>query len=467
MRLVAVSLALMPAVLAQAPDNTIWATNFSGATKSISKIDPRGEVLLSAVPSTLTPFGLAVDGAGNVWSGSNGSAIAKTDAAGVTTVTYPVGSFPQGVAADAAGNIWVANRSSNSVMKLDSLGVQQFTVPLPSGTSPIGLVVDLLNQVWVAGFHSNSSTTHTMTVLDANGTVLNTFPYASPAGFGFSTPAAAQNGNIWVGNQSQSTLLQIDQTGAVVTTTPITGGLPRGVAVDGLGFAWIAVQGGNCHKVDPSGVILNTFVPSGTNLTTVSIDGNGDPWVFGYLSGKATKLWQVDATPLVDVALPAGGSAWGGDSSGFHVARTLAPFADFDGDVFPNTLEVDAGTNPFDAASTPVAPLPIQSGLPVPGAPVNFTFRLRPDAGLLYCAAVSLGNGPIPLPDSRLVQLSNPFLIIHVGVLDATGDGRMTMTMPSGAGVSGQTFYMLWATFDAAASLGIRTIGNALPITLL
>ena len=469
MHLAVVTAFLVPVALAQGPDNTVWATNFSGTTKSISKIDPRGEVLLNVVPSTLTPFGLAVDSAGNVWSGSNGNQVAVTDAAGVTTTTFPVGSFPQSVAVDATGFVWVANRSSNSVTKLDNTGVSVLTVPLPSGTSPIGVVVDALNQVWVSGFHSNSSTTHTLTVLDQAGTVLNTFSFVSPtAGFGFSFPAASPTGNVWVANQAQSVLMQIDQNGAAVSTTAIASGAPRGCAVDGLGYAWLANQGfaGSCVKVDPAGVIQNTFLPPSTSFTTVSIDGNGDPWVFGFSSGKAIKLWQVDATPLVEVPLPTGGSAWGGDSTGFHLARTILPLADFDNDGTPNTFEIDAGTNPFVAASTPSSPLPIQSGLPVQGSPVNFTFRLRPDANLLYIAVVSLGNGPILLPDNRLVPLSNPFFITHVGVLDANGDGRMQMTMPSGPGVSGQTFYMMWATFDAAASLGIRTIGAALPITL-
>ena len=57
------------------------------------------------------------------------------------------------------------------------------------------------------------------------------------------------------------------------------------------------------------------------------------------------KLWQVDASPLVEVLLPNGGSAWGGDSAAFHLARTLNPAADFDNDGFPNANEIQSGTN--------------------------------------------------------------------------------------------------------------------------
>jgi sugar lactone lactonase YvrE len=465
-------LTLAPLAVAQAPDNTIWATNFSSSIRSISKIDPRGEILISAaVPA---PFGLAMDTAGNVWAGSNGTTITKTDPTGTTTASYPVGSFPQSVALDMNGFVWVANRTSNSVMKVDSAGVVQTTVPLPAGTSPIGVIVDALNQVWVSGFHASTSTTHTLTVLDSAGTVLNTFSYpASTAGSGFSFPTADPNGNIWVANQARLALLQIDQTGAIVSNTNIASGLPRGCAVDGLGFCWLANQGftGSCVKVDPAGVILATFLPTATTFTTVSIDGNGDPWVFGVsasstTTGRATKLWQVDGTQLVDVVLPNGGSAWGGDSAGFQLARTLYPNGDFDADGVTNASEIASGTNPFESRSTPTAPLPIQSGIANNGSAVNFTFRLRPDANLVYISGISLGNGPTVLPDTRILPLSIPLELLSIGLLDANGDARTSLALPSNPLLVGLSFYIAYVTLDAAASLGVRTIGNDLAVTI-
>jgi streptogramin lyase len=466
------ALALAPVALAQAPDNTIWATNFSGTVRSISKIDPRGEILTSA--ALPAPFGLAMDAAGNVWAGSNGTSITKTDPTGTSSLTFTVGSFPQSVALDQNGFVWVANRSSNSVMKVDSAGVVQATVPLPSGTAPIGVIVDTLNQVWVSGFHASTSTTHTMTVLDSAGTVLNTFPFATATpGFGFSFPTADPNGNVWVANQARLALLQLDQTGAIVSNTPIASGLPRGCAVDGLGFCWLANQGfaGSCVKIDPTGVILATFLPVATTFTTVTIDGNGDPWVFGTTAsattfGKGQKLWQVDGTLLCEVTLPSGGSAWGGDSAGFHLARTLHATGDFDGDGFANASEITSGTNPFELASTPAAPLPIQSGIANNGSTVNFTFRLRPDAGLTYIAGISLGNGPTVLPDSRVLPLSIPVEILWIGALDATGDARNSLAIPPNALLAGLTFYLGYVTLDAAASLGVRTISNSLGVTI-
>jgi hypothetical protein len=355
-------------------------------------------------------------------------------------------------------------------MKLSNAGAQLFTVPLPAGTSPIGVIVDLVGHVWVSGFHSNTSTSHTLTVLDSGGTVLNTYTYnATTAGFGFSFPIADNAGNIWVANQAQNALLHVNGfTGAVMSTTPITTGLPRGCAIDGLGYCWLANQGfaGSCVKVDQNGVIVNTFLPPSTSFTTVSIDGNGDPWVFGFSSPKAIKLWQVDASSLVEVAVPSGGSAWGGDSTGFHLANLILPGADFDGDGVSNANEVAAGTNPFDNRSTPVHPLPIQSTLARPGASFTIGMRLRPDANLGYVLGISLGNGPTLLPDSRTLPLSVPVVLASIGTLNATGDARFSMAVPNNPGLTGLSVYFAYVTLDPAASLGVRTISNDLQVTI-
>jgi len=186
--------------------------------------------------------------------------------------------------------------------------------------------------------------------------------------------------------------------------------------------------------VDQAGTVVATFLPSGTNFTTCSIDGNGDPWVFGYSSGKAIKLWEVDGTQLAQVALPSGGSAWGGDTGAFHSAMNINPGFDSDGDGYTNGQEIAAGTNPYNANSTPLRPLPIQSGIANPGATVNIGFRLRADANLPFIAAAALSDTPgIPLGDGRVVPLNpdalfqfsiyvqpNPIFVGFQGVLNAT-----------------------------------------------
>lgn len=478
-RIVMLTALSAPPIAAQAPDNTLWATNssFSQGIMSVSKIDPRGDVITSTSLPGFTPFGLAVDPFGNVWAGSNGGTVAKIDVNGTLLNTYAVGSFPQSVASDGNGNIWVANRSSDSVTKLDNNGNVLAPTPtlLPAGTSPIGIIVDRSNQVWVSGFHSSSSTTHTLTVMDSAGTIVNTFSYMAPTGFAFSFPSVDADNDIWVANQGRGSIMQIDQSGNIVSETAITTGLPRGNQVDGLGFCWLANQGfaGNCVKIDQNGVIVNTFpLPSTTNFVTCSIDGNGDPWVFGFArpggtTGEAIKLWQPDATPLVTVPIPASGSAWGGDTGAFHLANNVDPNGDYDADTVPNSLEIRLGTNPFDSRSTPANPLPIQSGLAVPGGSFNLTMRVRQDPNLFTILGASASDTPpTVLPDGRLVPLAAPVLILGLVVLDGNGDGRTSLSLPNNASLSGLTFHVAFATLDPAAPLGVRRISNNLPITI-
>ena len=124
------------------------------------------------------------------------------------------------------------------------------------------------------------------------------------------------------------------------------------------------------------------------------------------------------------------------------------------------------GTNPFEPRSTPLAPQPIQSGIANNGSTLNLTYRLRPDANLPYISAISLGNGPTVLPDTRLLPLSVPVVILAIGQLDANGDARGSLNIPPNPGLAGLTVYVAFVTLDPAASLGLRTISNDLPITV-
>jgi len=140
--------------------------------------------------------------------------------------------------------------------------------------------------------------------------------------------------------------------------------------------------------------------------------------------------------------------------------------ADFDLDGVNNSLEISAGTNPFEIRSTPSAPLPIQSGIANNGSTMNFTFRLRPDANLGYIAGLSLGNVPTLLPDNRTLPLSIPVVLLTIGQLDANGDARTSFSLPANPGLAGVTFFISYVTLDPAASLGVRTISNELSVTI-
>jgi hypothetical protein len=278
-----------------------------------------------------------------------------------------------------------------------------------------------------------------------------------------------------VAHQTLVTLFQLNSTGGIVSQTPLPGGgLPRGCYPDGLNNCWVANQGGSFHKVDSAGIVVLTIPPTGLGtLTSAGVDGYGDVWLFG---SRATKFWQVDGTQLTSVVLPASSTAWAGDMTGFHNAGNLNPGGDFDGDAASNLAEITAGTNPMEVASTPLNPLPIQSGIATVGASIRIGVRHRSDAGLVYVMGASFGTSPgIPV-DSRVIPLNGDVLLFlslttptifanFQGVLNGTGDALATINLPAAVPV-GFSFYVAYVTLDPAAPSGIRRISNPLNITV-
>jgi streptogramin lyase len=119
-------------------------------------------------------------------------------------ITYTGGgiSAPKGIATDSTGNVWVANSGSNSVTKLDALGITTTDATgYLSGTNgykvgslntPTAIAIDLSGNAWVANGNS------TMTEVSANsstGTVFNGGSLTSPTGV-----AIDASGNVWVAN---------------------------------------------------------------------------------------------------------------------------------------------------------------------------------------------------------------------------------------------------------------------------
>ncbi|MFT6292434.1 MAG: streptogramin lyase, partial [Ilumatobacter sp.] len=177
------------------------------------------------------PFGVAVDGSGNVYVADQGNnLIRKISPSGEVTTFAGTGSsgavdgtgtsasfsYPYGVAVDGAGNVYVADTSNHLIRKI----------------SPSGVVTTL------AGTGSSGA-------VDGTGTSASFFdPYGV---------AVDGSGNVYVADQSNHLIRKISPTG-VVTTLAGTGSsgavnangtsasfyFPFGVAVDGSGNVYVA-----------------------------------------------------------------------------------------------------------------------------------------------------------------------------------------------------------------------------------
>jgi sugar lactone lactonase YvrE len=210
------------------------------------------------------PYGVAVDGSGNVYVSDVGNATIRKIAPGgiVTTLagtpgvrgsadgTGPAAQFngPCGVAVDGNGNVYVADTSNNTIRKI----------------TPSGVTTTLAGTPGVVG------------AADGTGAAAQ---FDSPYGVAVDT-----SGNVYVADTYNSTIRVITPSGVTTTlagtpdvegVTDATGAaarfsLPFGVAVDGSG---------NVYVTDTSSYIVRKVTPGGIVTTIAGIasdSGNVD-----------------------------------------------------------------------------------------------------------------------------------------------------------------------------------------------
>ncbi|HUB06373.1 MAG TPA: hypothetical protein VMB50_05210 [Myxococcales bacterium] len=256
-------------------------------------------------------FGLAVDGAGNVYASNMGNTgvvngIRKVDPQG--NVTTPALGLPayvaaQALAIDHAGNLYVADDTNYCVWKvapdgggatvLAGNGTQGFQDGSggPQGSAefrlPYGLAVDGQGDVYLADIKNNVifeiDPAGNVTTFSGNGNYGFSPGTGGPSGSAeYNSPASIAvggAGQIIVGDQDESCLCALDGAGDMTVLAGNgtygfvdgPGGVngtaefsrPEGVAADSAGNVYVADTYNNCiRKVDPSG-----------NVTTLAGDG--------------------------------------------------------------------------------------------------------------------------------------------------------------------------------------------------
>jgi len=139
--------------------------------------------------------------------------------------------------------------------------------------------------------------------------------------------------------------------------------------------------------------------------------------------------------------------------------------ADFEGQRRPIGCAVDIGADEGDTL--------VGIGTGRIGAAVALLLSDAPAAGLAYQAGTSLGAGPIPI-DTRQLDLSPDALLAvtvmgywpsvfsgYRGVIDAKGQARATIHVPSLPALIGVGLHSAFVTLDPASPSGIRSISNA------
>jgi streptogramin lyase len=157
-----------PAGLAADINGDVWTANYIAGKASLAEAVPSslpGEgptVTLFTGAGLNSPYGVAIDGSGNVWASNRGgsgslSKLTSTGSAVSSTTGYTGGGLddPYGIAIDGAGNAWAANNGGNadSITEIGSTGAAVSGVNgyVSFGMfAPYGIAVDGSGNVWVA-----------------------------------------------------------------------------------------------------------------------------------------------------------------------------------------------------------------------------------------------------------------------------------------------------------------------------
>jgi sugar lactone lactonase YvrE len=335
--------ALLPALAPWAQASSYYTTPYTfttigGIADLAGFADGQGTIALFSKPS-----GIAVDAAGNRYVADSGSStIRKISASGaVTTFAGSEGvvghqdgtgaaaqfGFPFGVAVDGSGNVYVSDSEFNTIRRITPAGAvttlagKAGITGSADGTGssaqfnqPAGIGVDASGNVYVAD--SGNQTVRKVTAAGVVSTIAGAAGIVGTASG--SGPAARFNGpiglacdaggNIFV-SDSSNTIRRISPTGAVSAFVGVTGVVgsadgsgigalfyqPAGLALDSVGNLYVAdTFNSTIRLVTPAGVATTL---AGRVSTQGSADGTGTTALFDEPSGIA-----VDASGNVLVA---------------------------------------------------------------------------------------------------------------------------------------------------------------------
>jgi YVTN family beta-propeller protein len=250
-------------------DGSLWVANT--VSRTVARIDPATNSVVQTVPTEGAPTDLAV-GEGFVWvlSGFGGTVLGidpRTNEA-TSTTSVPVGS---GGIVVGAGAVWVTNSLDAMVTRIDPESrevVGAIRLGEPEKVSPTAIAADD-DRLWVG-----DDLNPVLYEIDVpTGEVTATVGLRAVA----TEIAVATDGTVWVTSYDADLVSVVDQNTLQATTIGVGRG-PMGLAV-GAPWVWVADGGsGTVSRIDTGSERVVATIPIGPTPEGVAL-GEGSVWV--------------------------------------------------------------------------------------------------------------------------------------------------------------------------------------------
>ncbi|HEY2859233.1 MAG TPA: choice-of-anchor D domain-containing protein [Terracidiphilus sp.] len=441
-----------------------------------------------------SPFGLALDGSGNVFIADRADNEVKEILAkgGYTTVkTLGSGfSIPSGVAVDGAGNVFVADSNNHAVKEMVALNG---TIPSSPTIKTLGSGFNDPNDVSVDGsgnvFVSDWSNSAVYEVLAAGG-----YTTVKTLGHGFYRPigvAVDGSGNVFVGDWGNSAVYEVLAAGGYTTVKALGSGFYRahGVAVDGSGNVYVTDEGNSAVKeiLAAGGYITVKTLATGYQIPAgIKVDGSGNLFVAQNWTNAVTELDYADPPSLDFGDEPVGSASnqqtYAVSNIGNADLKFPVPGAGDNPSLEGTEFSIDAGSTCPEVSNTDPAPGKLAMGTSCVYS-VDFSFDEEgPSSGSLTLTDNSLNASPnatqtismtgtafgdidhlaftMP-PTSPMEAGGTPS--VTLSDVDATGDVFYGLSFTASLKVTGPKGYAKW--YSASTQTGVVTFNNLAALT--
>ena len=416
----------------------------AGAGPQVAFGPPAQTTIFGASAALNQPFGIAIDGSGNIFIAdtANARVLRETPAGSGSYAQTTIGSGWGGaysVAVDAAGNVYVADTNRNSVFKETPTGGGNYTqTTAVSGLfNPTDAVVDGSGNLYIVDFRNNRVLKETVTASGYTQTVVVGGLHL-PWGV-----AVDLSGNVYITDTYNSRVLKETPSAGGYTQTLVGNGwnYPEGVAVDPSGNLYITdYANNNLKKVTPAGGQIT--IGSGWNhIRDVVLDGSGNLYVAD--GGNNRIVEENVATPP---ALSFASTSAGSTSSAQTVTLNNIGTSNLDFAVPTSGLNPSISTN-FSLSNSSTCPQLETASSPAmlaSGSSCTLLLSFTPTRGGAL-------TGTASITDNSLNANPNATQIIN---LSGTGSqGTQTITFPQP--VTPVTYGTAPATLTATASSGL------------